>query len=69
MAVAECTALLHCPEVRAMRLWPLIEHDWLRALSICRCDATNRAEPLAFECDVNAAAGERVQQPDAMAWH
>ena len=69
MAVTECMALLHCTEVHAMRLWPLIERDWLRALSICRCDATNRAEPLAFECDVNAAAGERVQPPDAMPWH
>ena len=37
MAVTECMALLHCTEVHAMRLWPLIERGWLRALSICRC--------------------------------
>ena len=32
---------------------------------------SSRAEPrpLAFECDVNAAAGGRVQPPDAMPWH
>ena len=51
MAVAECRALLHCPEVPAMRLWPLIEHVWLRALSICRCDQQGTAA-LAFECAV-----------------
>ena len=34
MAVTECRALLHCMEVHAMRLWPLIERDWLRALSM-----------------------------------
>merc|ERR1712185_169436 len=31
MAVTECMALLHCTEVHAMRLWPLIERDWLLA--------------------------------------
>ena len=31
MAVTECRALLHCMEVHAMRLWPLIERDWLLA--------------------------------------
>ena len=62
MAVAECTALLHCPEVRAMRLWPLIEHDWLRVRSRCRCCDTGAC----FDCGAMSGAAARVQQPDAM---
>ena len=51
MAVAECRALLHCLEVRAMRLWPLIEHVWLRALSICRCGQQGTAARLRMRCE------------------
>ena len=34
MAVPGCRALLQCTEVQTTRLWPLIERDWLRALSM-----------------------------------
>ena len=31
IAANECRVLLHCTEMHAMRLWPLIERDWLLA--------------------------------------
>ena len=34
MALPGCRALLQCTEVQTTRLWPLIERDWLRALSM-----------------------------------
>ena len=62
MAVTECRALLHCTEVHAMRLWPLIERDWLRVRSRCRCCDTGAC----FDCGAMSGATARVQQPDAM---
>ena len=61
-AATECRALLRCTEVHAMRRWPLIERDWLRVRSRCRCCDTGAC----FDCGAMSGATARVQQPDAM---
>ena len=71
MAATECRALLHCTEVRAMRLWPLVERDWLPALSMSplRRRARHTGAPLR-DCDAMAGGGARVHQAQvAMPWH
>ena len=63
MAVTECRALLHCMEVHAMRLWPLIERDWLLA----RTNSAHRAKAgtstfVGFGCTAAPATPYRVGQ-------
>ena len=52
MAVTECMALLHCTEVHAMRLWPLIERVWLLA----RPFPSGAAAPIAQQAGTASAA-------------
>ena len=49
-------------------LWPSAT-GFARSRYAAATSSRAEPEPLAFECDVNAAAGERVQRPDAMSWH
>ena len=68
MAATECRALLHCIEVHAMRLWPVLERGWLRALSMSPLQRPTREAQARFDCDAVAGTGVRVQQSDAMPW-
>ena len=65
--VISAQACFDCDAIAGATGWPLIERDWLRALSICRCDQQGRASRLRMRCERSCWRASAAARRNALA--